>query len=121
MTSKEALEIIKNTKTNIVKYSGITPPLKLYSIKEFRKNEIKTIKQDLERLQQLEYENASLKIKVRAWEIQGEKLKKVVNIFKYKIVNVDILRDCDTVAEYNEFGLSNLSQQEYDLLKEVLE
>ena len=164
MTSKEALEIIKNTKTNIVKYSEITPPLKLYSIKEFRKTEIKTIQKDLERLETLEIkykdiknshiqeckytievleENEKLKQQVKDLENnqetvlttleisvqQNEKLRKVIKILKNKRVCLDTFMNCKSLDEYNnamEYTYKSISenykltQQEYELLKEVL-
>ena len=51
MNSKEALRTIKYTNTNIIKYSKIGMPLQLYSVRELRKTEIKTIQKDLEILE----------------------------------------------------------------------
>lgn len=54
MTSKEALRTIGNTKTNHIKSEKICQPKVLYLVKEERKKEIETIKQELERLEALE-------------------------------------------------------------------
>ena len=90
----------------------------------------------LDRLELLEKENkglknknASLKIKVRAWEIQGEKFKRVIEILKDKAnIRLHILTNTDGSKIYEiEFILGyysiiyEITQQEYDLLKEVLE
>ena len=71
------------------------------------------IKQDLERLEELEKENA--------------KLKKVIDILENKIVNILILKYCIAkgrgVETYNlRYKTEDqITQEEYDLLKEVLE
>jgi hypothetical protein len=54
MNSKEALESIKNTKTNHIKNEKLGQPRKMYLVKELKKEEIKTIKQDLDKLEKLE-------------------------------------------------------------------
>ena len=93
-----------------------------------------TLNQAVERLETLENQNAALKIKVRAWEIQGdkykqenEKLKKAIEIFKKSLtiefnddlqfvhLKEDVSQSCDyTIADIED-------KQEYELLKEVLE
>ena len=105
------------------------------------KKDIDAINQALDRFEQLEKENqelknknAALKIKVRAWEIQGKKYKKVIDILKSKKVDLVILLSSNDFKEYNANitirinGVTylkgnnyTLTQQEYDLLKEVLE
>lgn len=54
MTSKEALENIGMTKTNNIKSESLSKPRVMYLVKELRKKELQTIKQDLERLEKLE-------------------------------------------------------------------
>lgn len=61
MTSKEALRTIANTKTNHIKSEKIGQPRVMYLVKEERKKELKCIKQDLDRLEELENENKKLK------------------------------------------------------------
>lgn len=96
---------------------------------EFNENEI-----ELMQYTGLKNKNAALKIKVRAWEIQGKKYKKVIDILKSKKVDLVILLSSNDFREYNANitirinGVTylkgnnyTLTQQEYDLLKEVLE
>ena len=102
---------------------------------------VDTLNQTLDYFEQLEKENqglknknAALKIKVRAWEIQGKKYKKVIEILKDKKVDLVILLSSNDFREYNANitirinGVTylkgnnyTLTQQEYDLLKEMLE
>ena len=51
-----------------------------------------------------------------------EKELKALEIIKNKKVNVIILMGCDTIEEYNKHPLTwnKLTQEEYELLKEVL-
>lgn len=105
-------------------------------LRETDKKEIEIINQALDRFELLEKENqdlknknAALKIKVRAWEIQSEKYKKVINILKEKAdIRLHILTNTDGSKIYEiEFILGyysiiyDITQQEYDLLKEFLE
>lgn len=48
--------------------------------------------------------------------------KKILEIIKEKQANITILIGCDSLEEYNKHPLSwkHLTQEEYDLLKEVL-
>ena len=105
------------------------------------KKDIEAITQALNRFEQLEKENqelknknTALKIKVRAWEIQGKKYKKVIDILKSKKVDLVILLSSYDFKEYNANitirinGVTYLkgnnyilTQQEFDLLKEMLE
>ena len=54
--------------------------------------------------------------------INGAKQKKALEIIKEKRVNIDYLRDCKTLEDYNNILIEKLqlTQEEYDLLKEVL-
>ena len=97
---------------------------------ELRYEYLKTIKDDkLDLIENAIEENEALKSQVVGLENIYEKLAdkcdrlyKVVAIIKKKGVNLHILKMCDSVEEYNK--LCNialpLTQEEYDLLKEVL-
>ena len=61
MKSKECLETIGMTKTNNIKSESLNKPRVMYLVKELRKKELQTIKQDLDRLEILEKENKELK------------------------------------------------------------
>lgn len=120
MTSKEALKTIKYTNTNHIKYSKIGMPLKLYSVGELRKTEIKTIQKDLEKLKKLEKKNKELLInKNVAQKIaiklknDNDKFKKVIEIF-IKFIDIHKPIDFDTFLNfyYNEDDIC--------LVKEVL-
>ena len=52
-------------------------------------------------------------------ETNNKKLK-VLEIIKEKQVNVEWLLETENVEEYNESLYADLTQEEYDLLKEVL-
>lgn len=54
--------------------------------------------------------------------IQNEKLVKATEILKKKKIDVDELLSCETLQEFNDgyYKKWQLTQQEYDLLKEVL-
>ena len=82
-------------------------------------NEIKKLKEHLEKL---ENKNAALKIKVRAWEIHGKKLTKVIEIMKENpLCIVDVIR-FNNYFTYREMydGVVELTKSDFDLLKEVL-
>jgi len=54
-----------------------------------------------------------------------DKKLKALEIIKEKGVNIYLLNETDNVEEYNElikshYGMKQLTQEEYDLLKEVL-
>lgn len=48
------------------------------------------------------------------------KYKKALEIIKVKRVNVDLLYYCLKLQDYNDNARIHLTQEEYDLLKEVL-
>lgn len=54
-----------------------------------------------------------------------DKLKKAIEILKNKKVNIDLLLNSSECCSYNFYAkkqdLEDLTQEEYDLLKEVLE
>lgn len=54
MKSEEALETIGMTKTNNIKSESLNKPRVMYLVKELRKKELQTIKQDLDQLEKLE-------------------------------------------------------------------
>lgn len=134
MTPKESLEFIIDTFNKLAqKPQDIGLMFKFCEAHE-------KINQALDRLelfekenQELKNKNAALKIKVRAWEIQGKKYKKVIDILKDKKVDLVILLSSNDFREYNAnitirinsvtYLKGNnyiLTQQEYDLLKEFL-
>ena len=134
MTSKEALENIKNAINDMCRKLGYDYAGGL-TIDSYQK-----IKQDLERLETLEKEKQYLKdtnealnemllqATNEALEVSQEnaKLKKAIEIIKEKDINLQVLLNAfryDNGLElYNEhqFIYMKLTQQEYKLLKEVL-
>lgn len=110
MTSKE---YIKSKLEYLTRYDpSLSFDIDMYEI----------ILKDLERLEVLENKNAALKIKVRAWEIQGEKLKKAIEIlkkyYKFKLFPpaMDNIPEISISTDWEHY----ISQQEYELLKEVI-
>ena len=75
MNSKEALETIGMTKTNNIKSESLSKPRVMYLVKELRKKEIQTIKQDLDRLEKLEKENKVLLVNKNVAQGIAKKLK----------------------------------------------
>lgn len=130
MTPKESLEFIIDTFNKLAqKPQDIGLMFKFCEAHE-------KINQALDRLelfekenQELKNKNAALKIKVRAWEIQGKKYKKVIDILKEKAdIRLHSLNNTDGSKIYEiEFILGyystiyDITKQEYDLLKEFLE
>ena len=124
MTSKEALRTIANTKTNHIKSEKIGQPRVMYLVKEERKKEIETIKQDLERLEKienlrttpnaLEHCLADFMNKCMVLEKENEKLKKAIEILKgYLSVSNEV--------DFDTYFTSQLEDEKQELLKEVLE
>ena len=132
MTSKEALKQLNNF---------ISREKHINSERNKTINEcINTIKQDLERLETLEKQNEELfgicakqayiinnkhidKTFNEELQEENEKLKKVIEIIKNKRVNLNLLfQEPNTLEAYNNYCLPiyKLTQQEYELLNEVL-
>lgn len=97
---------------------------------------INIIKQDLQRKEQLEKENQDLKERnifiktvnknalneMRNLIDEKHKLKKAIEILAAKRVNIDYLLNSSECPTYNFYAddFSDLTQQEFELLKEVL-
>lgn len=141
MTSKEALRAIGNTATKFIKSDGIGRPRIYYSIREMKKKEINIIKQSLD---QLEKENEILKKAIensnKAYDVlmqnsniqflnqnqENTKLKKALNILKNKEVSLETFKISADLDTYHEILKDNpfydkLTQEEFELLKEMLE
>ena len=84
LNSKECLESIKNTKTNHIKNGKLGQPIKMYLVKELKKEEIETIKQDLDKLESLERFKTRLLQDTNKLYNENQKLKKVIDILKKK-------------------------------------
>lgn len=120
MTSKEALEKLCKVKIYQKEASAYD-----YLGKEIYKEEIDTIKQDLERLEVLETSVLEYKDQEKLyWQTnennvklrqENEKLKKAIEILKdYTFI------EFDDVDIYLKSSNCPLSYQEYELLKEVM-
>lgn len=88
------------------------------------------IKQDLERLEASANVNKKLRIDISNLNSsyldiskENEKLKKALFITYMKTVDLELLKDCFELKDYNDRVnfFKELTQQEYELLKEVLE
>ena len=99
-----------------------------------------TIKQDLERLKVLEEENQDLKNRLANEQLAFDKLfesnqklselyaklKKTIDILQVKRIQKRFLEESKNVDEYNKWisnlmNIRELTQEEYELLKEILE
>lgn len=118
MTSKEALKTIKYTNTNHIKYSKIGMPLKLYSVGELRKTEIKTIQKDLEKLKKLEKENQELLINKNVAQKIAIKLKNENTKLKKAVVSKKRIQSLRETANPIYEVVLHIP---LNLLKEVLE
>lgn len=106
----EALERLVDGNLNEVNYYRQFCDSTTYIMKDKE-----TIEKELKRLEELEitYSNCV---------IEGAKQKKVLEIIKNKIVDVILLKSIENVERYNErvYTHRQLTEEEYDLLKEVL-
>jgi hypothetical protein len=140
MTSKEALERISNIELyhrefdededfdgdwkylEYTEYDGL--------VREVYKQEIDTIKKDLAHLEALANVNKKLRIDISNLNSsyldiskENEKLKKALFITYMKTIDLELLKDCFELKDYNDRVnfFKELTEQEYELLKEVLE
>lgn len=92
------------------------------------------IEQDLERLEKLEEENKKLRTEIKSVSSETEeqfkkfldkknqKHKKVIEILKDKTIIIFALKLSKDLSDYNRMtSFENLTQEEYDLLKEVIQ
>ena len=115
------LEIRKQTAYRNEYYS-------VYQECEERINNLKKIKQDLEHLKQLEEENQDLKNRLANEQLAFDKLfesnQKLSELYAKLKKTIDILKDRKNILKYNglkgTYELGWLTQEEYELLKEVL-
>ena len=100
----------------------------LLEIKDECREDYKTIETELKRLKELEKENDLLKSLIKVYEASEKNGDEILRIIKEKKVEVNILEDCKTCKEYNDFIKHRvwfqeeyvLTQAEFDLLKEWL-
>lgn len=90
------------------------------------------ILKDLERLEALEKENKEIEElylnenkhwceTIDSLRKENEKLKKAIEILKRRVISLKGIKDCESATEYNRYtSLGLITQQEYELLKEVL-
>ena len=127
MTSKEALKLLYSDAENYAYLNETEEDLSEI------KSEYELIKQDLERLEELEKEeensNKAYDVLMRNSNIQFLhqeifKLKKVIDILKKKQVSSIMLLNSIDVSDYNlyrqDISQLQLTDEEYDLLKEYL-
>ena len=112
MSSKEVLEYLRTCKyCKIVMGTDYENDDRYFTLYDVFSEEIEIIQKDLDRLEELEKEN--------------ESLKKAIDILENKIVNILILKYCIAkgggVETYNLHYKTEdqITQEEYELLKEV--
>ena len=133
MTSKEALIYVsKNLKAFAKEYGD--------KINKTDNEALQVLKQALERLNQLEEENQDLKNQLDNEQLAFDKLfesnqklselyaklKQVIDILQVKRIQKRFLEESKNVDEYNKWisnlmNIRELTQEEYELLKEILE
>lgn len=116
MNSIEALENISIT-FDEGGYEPTTLGAKSGHFKEVFRVEFNIIEQDLKRLRQKQLEEKNKEL--------NEKLKQAVDILKDKRIQTRFLEESKNVDEYNKWvsnlmNIRELTQEEYELLKEVL-
>ena len=124
MTSKEALE-------RLLKIAYVEPgPTKEKFITYARETEhnktcsdlYNAIKQDLDLLQGFKDNHHSMEKRNIELTTENEKLKKIIEIIKTKIVVLVALKLSKDLNDYNRMtSFENLTQQEYEILKEYLD
>ena len=133
MNNKEALESIKNTKTNHIKNEKLGQPRVMYLVKELRKKEIQTIKKDLDKLEKLKKENQELLVNKNVAQgiaiklkEENDKLKQALEILKDKF-DIKISHTIEDIPiiiisleETGEWYCIDISEEQYELLQEVL-
>ena len=119
MTSKESLENICNgCKSNGCVHRVVNNHCVNYE----------DIDQDLDRLEQLEdnikIHKETIKMQhnqIESFHTENYKLKKVIEIIKTKIIVLVALKLSKNLDDYNRMtNFENLTQEEYDLLKDYL-
>lgn len=109
----EVLRIIENFNINYeatVKYDeGPGKTYKYKTIKDMFSDEFALIEAAIK-------ENFKMKLVI----IAQEKETKALEIIKKKKVNVRFLISCKTLKEYNDVISDHLTQEEYDIVKEIL-
>ena len=122
MTSKEALIYVsKNLKAFAKEYGD--------KINKTDNEALQVLKQALERLNQLEEENQELKNRLDNEQLAFDKLfesnQKLSELYAKLKKTIDILKDRKNILKYNglkgTYELGWLTQEEYELLKEILE
>lgn len=124
MNSKGALKRLFLNSYTIEELSVIHSDLKDYDL----------VLQELDRLEKLKKENQVLLVNknvaqgiAKKLKEENDKLKKVIKILKDKNVDIYELLKSKNIVEYNnltwsryDFGGDELTEEEYNLLKEVL-
>lgn len=121
MKSKECLEILKD---EVVPDSGYLDYEDYGSYENEMLENYNIIKQDLDKLEELEKDFEVLKEDNMKWFATAFKFKKVIEILTDININIIELKHSKNVEEYNNYadmwGYNILTQEKYELLKEVL-
>lgn len=133
MNSKEALENIVIDFDNMGMICSNLGYEEFYCkdlhFKEIFKSEYESILRDLERLEKLEKEYKESRKVIKSWNENGgellrenAKLKKVIEIVNGKTIVIVALKLSKDLNDYIRMtSFENLTQEEYDLLKEYLD
>lgn len=121
LTPLKALERLKKLEFGYVDGNGTPKTMSLFGLKEFDIIETALKRQDSIEITAIDIEQDNKELCK-----ENKKLKRVLEIIKKKDVSMYWLRNSKSVDEYNNFILTDkrqyqkLTQEEYDLLKEVL-
>ena len=118
MTSKEVQKMIIDVENDIERFGGM---IQFY----YQLNILRSYKQDLERLEMLEKANNKIVDEFLELHYYNQKVLKTISILKNRF-NLEIKHYANQEGGYiafiQEYLVDNdLNQQEYELLKEVLE
>ena len=114
MSSKEAFE-------RLLKYAHINAAEFIIKYGYSAINDVELIKQDLERLEQLEDNIKINKETIKMQHNQIEKLEKVIEILKdYLMIKVSINSNNEYCLDACDYAIPHLNKKQYDLLKEWL-
>ena len=108
LTSLEAIELLKKLKQNNIEDQMVEDML------------LHIIEQDIKRYELIKNDKYTTTYKNNG-EYTLRKLGKALEIIKTKHIDIDVLELSADVLTYNKYPFPKLTQEEFDLLKEVLE
>ena len=107
---------------NELKYKGFYYSKDSIDISTFVQMRLDIIETELKRLEELEKGFKTLEKKIVRYKKHIDKDNEILRIIKEKMVNLEYLKCCETYEQYKTICSywNEITQEEYDLLREVL-